>query len=342
MTNRPEPTDLLTVADTISTAPQLSGPKRQHFLPKFYLEGFTKNGMVAIFDRGKNEVRVQTPVNTCVIGHFYTMEDSEGRKRFELEQLLSDYESKANFIIKKLEACEEINAEERANLAIFVAFAAFRTPDNIDSIKLLSSSLLSDMTSRMFADVEEVKEGMRGMPNSPSAEEDLKKEAIELVEFVKSGQYKISTNHTWAVGMAMKMAFIIAPIFAGRNWMVIHRDSEKKSFVTTDAPVLLTTVTPRANNIYGIGFGNADAFVMFPLNQSCILAMYGNQGTLTHQKIDAEQIRKINLAIAAECQRFIVARDEELVRSIKDYLRLADKKWQPKMQPSGLLPQSGH
>ena len=27
--------------------PRLQGPKRQHFLPQFYLEGFTRDGLVA-------------------------------------------------------------------------------------------------------------------------------------------------------------------------------------------------------------------------------------------------------------------------------------------------------
>src|SRR3990172_4082884 len=94
------------VAEKHAGKPLLSGPKRQHFLPKFYLEGFTNNGMVAVFDRELNEIRVQQPVNTCVIGHFYTMEDAAGRKRFELEQLLSEYETKASFVIKKLAATE--------------------------------------------------------------------------------------------------------------------------------------------------------------------------------------------------------------------------------------------
>lgn len=71
--------------------PQLTGPKRQHFLPKFYFEGFAKDGMIALFDRELNEIRVQAPVNTCVVGHFYTLEDAEGRKRFELEELLSKW-----------------------------------------------------------------------------------------------------------------------------------------------------------------------------------------------------------------------------------------------------------
>lgn len=65
--------------------PLLFGPKRQHYLPKFYLEGFCKDGKLAVYDRESDEVRVQQPLNTGVIGHLYTFEDSEGRKRLELE-----------------------------------------------------------------------------------------------------------------------------------------------------------------------------------------------------------------------------------------------------------------
>ena len=313
--------------------PLLNGPKRQHFLPRFYLEGFTKDdGMVAVFDRELNQIRVQQPLNTCVIGHFYTMADAEGRRRFELEQLLSEYETKGSGVIKKLAAKGAINADERTDLAIFVAFAAFRTPDIVDSLKAFNSGLVRDICIQTFSDVEEVKTRMRGKPDAPSSDEELETEARELVEYAQSGQYEVTTSHLWAVSMAIRMAFIIAPILAGRNWAILHRDNEKKSFVTTDAPVLLTTVAPRQNNFWGIGFGNTDALVLFPLTESCILAMHGSEGDLRHWTAGSEQIRHINLALADRCQRFVVGRDEALVRSLADHLCLAKKKWRPKMQ----------
>ena len=249
-----------------------------------------------------------------------------------MEQLLSEYETKASFVIKKLAATEAINADERTDLAIFVALAACRTPDIVDSLKALNSNLIRDVGKRMFADVDEVKTRMRGKPDSPSAEKELEVEAHKLVEFVQNGQYEVKTNHTWAVGMAMEMAFNIAPILAGRDWAVVHRDNEKKSFVTTDAPVRLTTVAPREKSFWGIGFGNTNALVLFPLTESCILAMYGSDGDLKHRTADVKQIRHTNLALVDRCQRFVVGRDEALVLSLTDHLCLASKKWKPKMQ----------
>lgn len=333
--DKSEPTVARAVQPTVeapAAKPLLTGPKRQHFLPEFYLKGFTKDGMIAVFDRELNEIRVQQPKNTGVIGHFYTIEDTEGRKRFELEQLLQEYEDKAIPVIRKLTAKEGINADERTDLAIFVALAAFRTPDIVDSLKAFNSDLIGDMVKGIFADVEDVKERMRRKADASSTEEELEAEAHELVEYAQSGQYEVTTNHMWAVSMAMKMAFNIAPILAGRDWAVVHRDNEKKSFVTTDASVLLTTVAPREKSFWGIGFGNTDALVLFPLTGSCILAMYGSHGDLQHKMAGAEQIRHINLALADHCQRFVIGREETLVRSLADHLGLARKKWRPKMQ----------
>lgn len=313
--------------------PLLEGPKRQHFLPRFYLEGFAKDGKVAVFDRIENEVRVQQPVNTAVIGHFYTMVDDQGRKRFELEQLLAEYEGKAKPAIEKLALKDSLNADERSDLAIFIALGAMRTPDIVDSIKKVNSESIKMFAKQVLSDPEALATKLSADPKYAGlSQEELKVQAKEMVEFAQSDNYEVTTNEKWAVGTAMRIALELAPIFAGRDWRVLHRDSEKKSFVTSDAPVLLTTVTPRPSSIYGVGFGNADALVAFPLTASCVLAMSGKSGSLDHATIDSDRIRRANLAMAQQCQRFVVGRDEALVKSLTDHLSLAKKKWQPKMQ----------
>jgi hypothetical protein len=335
MSDQTVPSDTATPKQSIQAAaakPMLTGPKRQHFLPRFYLEGFTKDGRLAVYDRETNQVRVQQPVNTGVIGHFYTLEDEDGRKRYELEHVLSEIEGKAHPVIAKLSAREHITADERGDMAIFVALAAFRTPDIVDSIKGFFSELIGKVAIKMFSDVEQVKERMRDMPDSSKSEDELEREAQAVVDFANSENYTIETNHQQVIGMAMKMAFSIAPILARRDWIVCHRNNDKKSYITTDAPVLLTTVAPRENNSYGVGYGNSDAMITFPLNQSSLLMIFGEKGELTHRDVGDEQIRHANLALADRCQRFVIGREEALVRSLADYLNLAGKQWRPKMQ----------
>lgn len=314
-------------------APLLTGPKRHHYLPRFYLDGFAKDGLVSIFDREKDEIRRQQPKDTTVIGHFYTMEDDLGRRRYEVEAMLSEYEGKAASVIKKLATKQEIDSEERTDFAIFVALAAMRTPDMVDSIKSMNADLISHIAKRMYADVDTVAAQLAGdEENAEKSADELLLEAQIMVELAQNNGLTVTTDQKWAIATAIKTSLNVGPVLAGRDWLVVHTDSDKKSFVTTDAPVLLTTVSPRENNFWGIGFGNADALVIFPLTSSCILIMHGDSGDFKHLECDREYVRKVNIGLAEHCQRFVIGRDESLVASLSSHLGLAKSKWLPKMR----------
>ena len=320
-------------AESAPRKPALDGPKRQHYLPRFYLDGFAKEGLVAVYDRDRNEVRRQQPKDTTVIGHFYTMEDAEGRRRFEIEALLSEYEGKAAPVIKKLATRDAITADERSDLSIFMALGAMRTPDIVESLQQTNSGMILEMTRRMYADVNKVTADLRKDPDyAGKPDEEVQAEAQLMVDMAQNGGLTVQTNEKWAVGMAIQMSLEVAPTFAGRNWVIAHRDNDKKSFVTTDAPVLLTSARPSEPSIYGVGFGSADAFVAFPLTQSCVLMMHGDDGGLRHVVADAAKVRRSNLAMAEKCKRFVVGRDEALVRSLAAEVGLAARLWRPKMQ----------
>lgn len=323
-------------AEFASRKPLLNGPKRQHFLPRFYLQGFRRNdsSLVAVYDRQVNQIRLQTPDNTAVIGHFYTGKDEQGRKRFELEQVLSEIEGNAAPVIEKLSAGGVLSDEERSNLAIFAAMGMCRTPDLLDTVKAVNGQMVKHMTKFAFGSVEDAKRALRRGPNPPASEEELELEAQRMVEFVESDQYEIETDHQWALRMALNMFSTIAPILVERDWLLVHPDSLKQSFVTADAPLVLTTIRPRTPNFFyrGIGFANADALVVFPLTSSCLLLMFGTGGRLHHRQIGREEVRHFNLMVAERCQRFVIGRDEALLRSLADHLRLTEKKWEPKIR----------
>lgn len=318
---------------TESRPPLLTGPKRQHYLPRFYLDGFSRDGLVAVYDREKDEIRRQQPKDTTVIGHFYTMADAQGRKRYEIEAMLSEYEGKASPVIKKLAAKESINADERTDLAIFIALGAMRTPDVVDSLSLMNSDLVMRFVKATYKNVDDVANSLSKDPNyAGKSAEEVRIEAQLMVDMAQNDGIQVVTNEKWSVSTAIRMSFEVAPILAGRNWDVVHRHNDKKAFVTADAPVVLTTLAPRDNNFWGVGFGNTDALVIFPLTQSCALLMHGSDGEFFHRQGSQEFVRRTNLSIAAHCQRFVVGRDEALLRSLADHLGLAKTRWQPKMQ----------
>ena len=310
----------------------LAGPKRQHVLPRFYLEGFSKSGLLAVYDRHVDQVRLQTPENTGVIGHFYTVEDKEGRKRYEIEAMLADAENKASPVINRLAAGEDVAPNERGDLATFLALAMFRTPDLVDSIKSTMGHLVKRVAETAFANVERATASLHEWPGAPEfdSELELEEQAKTLVDFTRQGHYAVSIDHQYAVGTSLRLAFVVAPILAGRTWHVLHSNAEAKSFITSDAPLVLTAREPWINSAYGVGFGSPDAMVLFPLSQASALIIVDNGESLRHSVVERDRIRNFNLMIAERCQRYLIARDEALVRSLADNLRLADRAWRPK------------
>ena len=67
----------MNIFERLKSTPQLTGPKRQHFVPRFYLEQFVSGEALAVFDRTTGSIRWQVPDDTAVIGHLYTFEDHQ-------------------------------------------------------------------------------------------------------------------------------------------------------------------------------------------------------------------------------------------------------------------------
>lgn len=326
MTDHPPP---------VTFTPKLSGPKKQHVVPRFYLDGFCKDGLLSVFDRQKNEFRIQTPHNTGAITHYYTLTDAEGRRRFELEHLMCEYEGKAAQIIRKLSAKERLTDEERSDMAIFVAIMGFRTPDQIDTMKAANGEMVKRVSQMIFGNEKLAKMAVKQNPqNAGLSDDEIEEQAKNLYEFVKRNEFTVETDHQWALGMSMNMFSKVAEILVQRNWVVLHRDSEKRSFITSDAPLVLTLTQPRQNTFYGVGYASSDAMVVFPLTQASVLVMHGFDGTFTHGTMTEVNMKDTNRLIAVHCQRFIMGRDEKLIRSLVDHVGLHKTTWQPKVRVS--------
>jgi hypothetical protein len=108
--------------------PLLDGPAQQHYLSRFYLEGFAQDRRVAVYDRTTDVVDTVTPKKAAAIEHFYTFIDESDRQRFELEALFGIIESRAGTALKSAVCRSPLSFEDREYLALFIAMHAIRTP----------------------------------------------------------------------------------------------------------------------------------------------------------------------------------------------------------------------
>jgi hypothetical protein len=318
-------------------------PKRQHYLTRGYLKGFSilqekpggkKINFLHIYDRDDNVMRLQTVEDTAVIRDYYTVPGKDGSKNYELEVILAELDAKGISAIRKLAAQERIDAEERMDIANFVGLARFRTPDMIESIRGFTDSLLSIQIRATFSDVEAVKDMLRGKPDSPEGEEELTKEAQAMIDLAQAGRFRMSMDHVHVMGTSVVQGLEIAPLLAVRKWSVLHRPKTGTKFVTSDSPVILASRNPPPGVFGGVGFGCIDAVIVFPLNENCALVMHDDDGQeipVNHVEADSKEIESINLDIIAQCKKFVVGSDGDSLRIQIEKSGIMGTRWKSKI-----------
>lgn len=294
-------------------APLLQGPKRQHYLPEFYLGGFCRDGFVCLYDRNRHDYRRQRPKNTGVVGHLYTVRDAEDRQRFEIEEMLSQIEGKAAAILPKLENCESITDEERASVALFIALAFTRTPERLGEIERLNAHFIDMMIQ---ADIG-TPEGAARLIEKTGGAERSPFTAQALAEFVRNGGFKVKVANTRLLDGMLTMADAIIPLLISASWVVLHRTADRSSFVTTDSPVRLLPPRGFDPGFYGVGFGLPGVETWFPLSAATCLCLVNLRGAqCRHMGVNTEVMRRINLTMTAGCHAYVIGRDEALLRSL--------------------------
>lgn len=286
-------------------------PKRQHFLPEFYLKGFTRDNLVWLYDRVKKEYRRQGPHNTAVIGHFYTVLGKDNAPYYGFEELLSEAESHARPIIDKLDSYEAITPEERLRLAYFIVLLLTRTPKFEREAEQVADSAAKLLMKHMIPTVEAAAAQLRRYGKTG---EGLTPEGI--FEFVHKEQYQMKGDRNTAVHAMCDITEKCTFGFACMDWMLGHVD-ERSKFITTDSP--LGFIVPdelQQSPTLDLSLLSQEVTKVVPLTGTTALLVARSGCRLGHLNLHRPQVRDINVAVAKECERYVIGGDEALVRSV--------------------------
>lgn len=288
-------------------------PKRHHFLPEFYLNGFTRDGLLSVFDREKSEYRRQPPKNTAVIGHFYAFLNVDGQMDYGLETFFSQIEGKAKVVIEKLEDDERILPEERLDLAMFIALLFNRVPKFERESEQIADTTGKALMKKMFPTIESVEEHLR---REAEGDGDRSVSAQAFFDFIHKEQYTIVGNRNISIQAILEHTPEMATILAFMDWAIAHAN-DRSSFITTDSPFgFIVPEEIRRSREPAIGLGSPNVTKIVPLSGRIALLLGGVGVGLGHFDFDRTQVRELNVAVASECDRYVMGPDEALVRSI--------------------------
>lgn len=248
----------------------MSQPRKHHYVPQFYLAGFTKNdnkdGTLFVFDKERRTKWNSTPRGTAHKRDFHAVDPSVDGDPMSFEKKLGQFESKWS-----RELCDIIEKEVLpdddetfGDLMMFVAFMAVRV---IRIREILSTHL--DQVSKAAIQLQLATEAGRASFRQTLNElgQTISDEQFEeLVRFGQSEQYEVNFDQTWHIKQMLQMAISLGPLLSLRNWTLWIAENGAPDLICSDSPVSPTWASPMPGP-FSPAYGTLNTIVSVPLNR---------------------------------------------------------------------------
>jgi hypothetical protein len=310
---------------------------RNHYLPEQYQFGFAnKNKRVWIFDRKEHIYREGNSVNIAVKRDFYTTIDpTTGVESDSVEKMFTNIEKYTWPVIDQLDQQNQMISDEgRAYLALFVAFLMTRTPAFDQFHNNTSDLILRWWAKARNPTVEAVAKSLAQAKGEPVQIA----EAQKAFEMIHNGKYEVKFPRQNAIKTMLSSAAELGEAIASMDW-TIYTCPDDCTLITSDNPFVVIPPQDLDLTISGFGPLMPGAISLIPLNKRTLMcAQKDSSGLLKYKSANRDIIRFVNYKVVAKSDRFIIARDEPLLRKLVKRTKV--DQWQNTFTPSMMAPDS--
>ena len=273
----------------------MSQAKRHHYLPQFYLAGFTedatKRGQITVFHLLEHRVFRTRPENVGVELHFNRVV-LPGVEPDAIEKALSTVEGRIAEVLRNTTTSERLPEGEDLGLLLnLIALLFVRNPQARNSFARSEERLL-----RVMADL---------APSAPGAPESVVRQARE-----DGSELRLERDTTRDVFRELGVLDSVIEVIAARKWSLLVA-SEEAEFICCDHPVALTSSRRLPHPLYPFGLAEPGTIVIMPLSKHMALwgALDGPHGVTT--PVDAAMVAGTNRAIIASAVTFAYASNRD-------------------------------
>ncbi len=294
-------------------------PVKHHYIPQFYLKGFSQDQEhLHIFDKkaetDEARFRYQTTEAIAYKKHFYTYETNDHDKE-TLEGFFCNIESLAQNAIEKLSQGGQLDRELRSYLALFIAFIWVRTP-HFKSETLGAQEELHEKMARMMFRVRPKKLMREWAEKEGKTMTDA--EIDDLIDFAtnpKRSKITMSFPQNYWIKEMLELADHFYPYLAVTDWQIIHAPN-KYAFLTSDNPFML--IPTEKPDPFGVGLLTPGVRKIIPLRSDLLLVMHepSEKPNLYHTEGTKEGFRKINELTVWNADRVIFSPDLGKIKKI--------------------------
>jgi hypothetical protein len=302
--------------------------RRHHYLPQMYLRGFADDdGLVWVFDRQNNTFLHQGVINTAVKKDFYTVVGPDGEKSDAIETLMANsVEGPTKCIIEKLDK-RNLNweGEDRAILALFVTLLRTRNLAFDRDQNEFTDQFFRWWAKASHSTTEAVENSLREYQEK-TGQDTTSVSAQEMFEMIRDDRYEFHNPRQNNIKMMMSLSLDLARALFRLNWDILSAP-KGESFVTCDNPFTVVPPPSFDDTFDGFGILTPGASTVVPLSRRTAICFRGEGDQTRGAVVYKDFLRSVNLVVAANSERFVIAREEALLRSLVRKAKL--DQWQP-------------
>jgi hypothetical protein len=292
-------------------------PMKHHFVPQFYLKGFTDPATPAeqtpylwTADINTQAIRRRAPGNAAALTDYYAIQDDAGVTAHDTETTLSAIESDASLVMAKV--CDgryDLTNDEREHLALMAAMQVTRVPAFRNRIEAFIGDIGDSLFRLMARDpqtfLRDVRASGAGEGKTDDEIEELRKAALTGDAFSFRGHPMASLRQAMTAALD-----IVGPMILRMSWAFV-RAPEDAAFITSDNPSFWHN--PNARGAFGRGLGARDTELTYPLSSGTML-LANWQGFNGGIAVDAAHVRRVNTLIAHYANQLVFAPSEDTAR----------------------------
>lgn len=280
----------------------LDESKAQHYIPEFYLKGFTdKRKVLWVCERFK-PIRESKPKEEANRPDYYSHSEN-GERDETFEDVLAKVESQAAPIVRKMANPQySLTLENASHLILFIGFTFARVPAWRELLDKVAAKIAKDSQLELARDKDKYYESLKIFEKATGTV--LKMGYEELRQFTLKGEFEIEQK---SAGFNLHAMFNSAISIVNQLKMYGYESlyaPKGKFFVSSDSPVFTVHPDGDGTATVGMGFGWPDTEVFFPLNKrTCFRMVRGIQAQA--KVLKPERVDQINNLTMATATRYL-------------------------------------
>lgn len=293
-----------------------------HYVPKFYLRGFTdpttparQEPYVHVYDVAQGRWRRRAPANLACIPDYYAATLPDGSMDQTLEAALARLEGEMADLLRRLVVGRiQLTAKERVRVAEFVAALMLRVPVAQDAIAAQIASEGRQQLEALHAAVQaepalldtlrRAVERSRRASDAAPAPSDVPFDPADL----NPDDYEVEARRNAVLLRAFQSLEYLVPHVAAMGWGLLRAPTDQ-TFLTSDAPVYLWCPRGDASNTLA-DIARPDAQLTLPLTRELALYAAWDVPELSDRMTTAATVEQINIRSAAGATALFASRLE--------------------------------